>query len=170
MYFGALRTVFELLLFLATPQSRRSSSPATRPTAGNCSHTKNKSGKQLSLTVQGSQTSIGENARKNSSGDTCSQLAAPEALAPSIGIRTARIQATVGKRNDEDTRHCEMVEKEIAARFGVMTDGMKKLSNVFSGAAEILAARVLAITTISRCDFHEISASTHSFLRDHHCR
>lgn len=52
---------------------------------------------------------------------------------------------------DEDTRHCERVESEIVGRFGVVTGGIAKLSNVFSGAAEILETRARAITTISRC-------------------
>lgn len=62
----------------------------------------------------------------------------------------------VRRRDDEDTRHCELVEQQIAGRFDVVTEGMDKLSNVFSGAAEILANRVRAITTISRCMEHAL--------------
>lgn len=62
-----------------------------------------------------------------------------------------RVEAHGSRKDDEDTRHCERVEKEIAGRFDVVTESMEKLSNVFSGAAEILATRIRAITTISRC-------------------
>lgn len=55
------------------------------------------------------------------------------------------------RRMDAEARHCETVEKEIADRFEVITDGMEKLGDVFSGAAQILQYRVSAITTISRC-------------------
>lgn len=55
-----------------------------------------------------------------------------------------------GVKMDADARHCKIVEKEIADRFDVVTDGVEKLGNVFSGAAQILGHRVRAITTISR--------------------
>lgn len=51
---------------------------------------------------------------------------------------------------DVDAQHCERVEKEIAHRFDVVADGMEKLDNIFSNAAQILEHRVHAITTISR--------------------
>lgn len=53
---------------------------------------------------------------------------------------------------DADALHSEIVEKEIAERFEIVTDGIEKLENVFSGAAQILEHRVRAITTISRYD------------------
>lgn len=55
-----------------------------------------------------------------------------------------------GEKADEDAQHCHMVEKEIADRFDVVTDGMEKLVNIFSGSAQILEHRVHAIATISR--------------------
>lgn len=55
-----------------------------------------------------------------------------------------------GSRMDGEALHCEVVEKEIADRFDVVTDGIERLENVFSGAAQILEHRVHAITTISR--------------------
>lgn len=51
---------------------------------------------------------------------------------------------------DAEARHCERVESEIAKRFDIVTDGLEKLENVFSGAAQILEHRVRAITMISR--------------------
>lgn len=51
---------------------------------------------------------------------------------------------------DDDALHCEIVEQEIADRFGVVTGDIEKLENVFSGAAQILENRVRAITAISR--------------------
>ncbi|CAN0229507.1 unnamed protein product [Pylaiella littoralis] len=54
-----------------------------------------------------------------------------------------------GNKMDADALHSEIVEKEIAERFEIVTDGIEKLENVFSGAAQILEHRVRAITTIS---------------------
>lgn len=53
-----------------------------------------------------------------------------------------------------EARHCERVESEIAKRFDIVTDGLEKLENVFSGAAQILEHRVRSITTISRQVWH----------------
>lgn len=55
-----------------------------------------------------------------------------------------------GGKMDGEALHCEAVEKEIADRFDIVTDGIERLENVFSGAAQILEHRVRAITTISR--------------------
>lgn len=55
-----------------------------------------------------------------------------------------------GDKMDADALHCEMVEKEIADRFEIVTGGIAKLEDVFSGAAQILGHRVRAIATISR--------------------
>lgn len=81
---------------------------------------------------------------------------------PTVGeVRhtTGRIESVTGwagvqrsNHDNDDARHCERVEKEIGGRFNVVTENMEKLSNVFSGAAEILATRIRAITTISRCE------------------
>ncbi|CAM9356271.1 unnamed protein product [Scytosiphon promiscuus] len=54
-----------------------------------------------------------------------------------------------GDKMDADALHCEMVEKEIADRFEIVTGGIEKLEDVFSGAAQILEHRVRAIATIS---------------------
>lgn len=59
-------------------------------------------------------------------------------------------QRTGGGKLDADALHSEIVEKEIADRFDVVTDGIEKLENVFSGAAQILEHRIRAIATISR--------------------
>lgn len=61
-----------------------------------------------------------------------------------------RPQRSGGGKMDGEALHCEVVENEIADRFDVVTDGIEKLENVFSGAAQILEHRVHAITTISR--------------------
>lgn len=60
-----------------------------------------------------------------------------------------RRKGKVGKV-DAETRHCEIVEKEIIDRFDVVTDGIEKLGNIFTGAAELVENRVRAITMISR--------------------
>lgn len=55
-----------------------------------------------------------------------------------------------GEKMDEDSLHCERVEKEIAHRFDIVADGMEKLDNIFSNAAQILEYRVRAVSTIAR--------------------
>ncbi|CAM9191270.1 unnamed protein product [Hapterophycus canaliculatus] len=54
-----------------------------------------------------------------------------------------------GDKMDADAHQCEMIEKEIADRFEIVTGGIEKLEDVFSGAAQILEHRVRAIAKIS---------------------
>lgn len=67
-----------------------------------------------------------------------------------------------GAKTDEDALHCERVDKEIAHRFDIVADGMEKLDNIFSNAAQILEHRVHAITTISR-SVSGASGASHQF-------
>lgn len=74
-----------------------------------------------------------------------------KAVTSSTGGRNNH-QAGQGISDDQDdcASHCERVENEIIDRFGVVRDGLAKLSNVFTGASEILEQRVNAVTAISR--------------------
>lgn len=74
----------------------------------------------------------------------------PPDVVQAIKDGTRPQRAGGGNKMDADALHSEIVEKDIAERFDVVTDGIEKLENVFSGAAQILEHRVRAITTISR--------------------
>lgn len=54
------------------------------------------------------------------------------------------------RQTGEKSGHYEVVAKQIATRFEVVTEDMEKLENVFTGATQILERRVHAITAISR--------------------
>ena len=82
--------------------------------------------------------------------ENSSWLAGPAAGGDARSMERAGRPAKKGTKMDEDALHCERVEKEIAHRFDIVTDGMEKLDNIFSNAAQILEHRVHAITTISR--------------------
>lgn len=86
--------------------------------------------------------------RPHSSGVLSGVMMPPDAVK---AIRDAKKpRRSGGGKMDAEALHCEVVEKEIANRFDVVTDGIEKLENVFSGAAQIMEHRVRAITTISR--------------------
>ena len=77
-------------------------------------------------------------------------LGVPAAGGDTGGVKRARRSMKKGAIMGEDALHCEKVDKEIAHRFDIVADGMEKLDNIFSNAAQILEHRVHAITTISR--------------------
>lgn len=86
--------------------------------------------------------------RPHSSGAVSGVMMPPDVVQAIRDSKKPRRRA--GSRMDGEALHCEVVEKEIADRFDVVTDGIERLENVFSGAAQILEHRVRAITTISR--------------------
>eukprot|EP00903_Cladosiphon_okamuranus_P007081 g6881.t1 len=88
--------------------------------------------------------------RPQSSGAALSGVMMPPDVVQAIRDRKKPRGSGGGSKMDAEALHCEVVEKEIADRFDVVTDGIEKLENVFSGAAQILEHRVRAITTISR--------------------
>lgn len=68
-----------------------------------------------------------------------------------IGSDSSQVgRSAAAKQTGEKSGHYEVVEQQIANRFEVVTEGMDKLENVFTGATQILERRVRAITAISR--------------------
>lgn len=88
--------------------------------------------------------------RPHSSGVVLSGVMMPPDVVQAIRDSKKPRGSGGGSKLDAEALHCEVVEKEIADRFDVVTDGIERLENVFSGAAQILEHRVRAITTISR--------------------
>lgn len=83
-------------------------------------------------------------------------LPSPGRRATSVGLdvlkptEQPRARSRRGGGDDEGEDQCARIEDEITTRFGAVAEGLAKLSNVFTGAEEILQRRVRAITIISR--------------------